>query len=140
MNKEEVEANFKKHLNREAYQNLLKNFELVKRVNLEIYAPDEKLEYLTGAKEFKDVDEDCDVKKDSAVLIVKEAIVKLPPETSAISSSSSRPAFFNLFLNFFIKRFTYTTSGSEYFKNSSGTQYRVLLFSRCSIALYNWKA
>ena len=51
---EEVEAKFKKHLNREDYQNLLKKFEMVKRVNLEIHDPDEKLEYLTGAKEFKD--------------------------------------------------------------------------------------
>merc|ERR1712150_71111 len=39
--------------------------------------------------EFKDVDEDCGaVNKDSATLIMEKVTVSLPPETSAISSSS----------------------------------------------------
>ena len=85
---EKVKANFKKHLITEDYQNLLKKFEIVKRVNLEIYDPDEKLEYLTGAKKFKD-DEDCEAaNNDSSNLIEEEKTVNLPPESSAISSSS----------------------------------------------------
>ena len=86
-----VKANFKKHLISEDYQNLLKKFEIVKRVNLEIYDPDEKLEYLTGAKEFKDDEHEDNANKDSSVVIVEEKIVNMP-ETSAISSSSSSMA------------------------------------------------
>ena len=83
-----VQANFKKHLNSEDYQNLLKKFEIVRRVNLEIYDPDEKLEYLTGTKEFKD-DEDCEAaNNDSSILIEEEKTVNLPPKSLAISSSS----------------------------------------------------